>query len=312
MQGQSAKEWHKRFGHGPVVRFEAGQGGLTKAVICTKRATGEIYMHGAQVTAYQPKGHEPVLFMSGRSWFEAGKPIRGGVPVCFPWFANQTQVQNPPMHGFARLMEWRVASAAVLDGEAVSLTLELEASQATRKIWPYDFAARYVVTVGEGLVMRLEVENTDGKPVEFTEALHTYLAVGDVRKVTVRGLEGTAYLDKAPAGETPGPAPSRRRQGTQAIRIDRETDRIYVHTTATCVVEDPVLRRRLVVSKAGSRTTVVWNPWVQEAKRMPDFGDEEWSGMLCIETANAAENVVRLAPGQRQAMEAEVRVEALT
>ena len=187
-------------------------------------------------------------------------------------------------------MSWRVVSAAVLEGEAVSLAFELKASEETRKLWPYEFAARYVVTVGETLVMRLEVENKDEKPMEFTEALHTYLAVGDVAKVSVRGLEETEYVDKMASGE-------RRREGSEAIVLRGETDRIYVNTTAACMVEDPVLRRRVVVSKAGSRTTVVWNPWVEKAKRMPDFGDEEWPGMLCIETCNAGENVVRLSPG---------------
>lgn len=299
---QTAKELQKRFGYRDIVRFEAGKGGLTKAVIRTKGATGEIYMHGAHVTAYQPSGHAPVLFMSGKSWFEAGKPIRGGVPVCFPWFAGQTEIPGAPMHGFARLMEWRVASVAVLEGEAVTLTLDLEASEETRKIWPHEFIARHVVTVGESLVMRLEVENKDAKPMEFTEALHTYLAVGDVAKVSVRGLEGTDYIDKMVDN-------SRRREGDDPITLRGETDRIYVNTAAACVIEDPILSRRLIISKAGSRMTVVWNPWVEKAKRMPDFGDEEWPGMLCIETCNAAENVVWLAPGQKQALEAEVRAE---
>jgi glucose-6-phosphate 1-epimerase len=299
-----ASELHEHFGYGETVRFEPGRGDLPKAIIRTRRAAAEIYLHGAHVTAYQPFGHQPVLFLSRQSWFEAGKPVRGGVPICFPWFSSQTDVPNPPMHGFARLLPWQVHSVQVLEADAVTITLQLDSTDHTRQIWPHDFTARYIVTVGDALLMRLEVENRGVQPFTFTQALHTYLAVDDVAKVTVRGLQDSEYLDKTCNGE-------RRREGKEPITIHGETDRIYLDTTSACTIEDPTLSRRLVIGKAGSQTTVLWNPWVEKAKRMPDFGDDEWPRMLCVETCNAAHNLVTLGCGQRHAMEAEVRAEAM-
>jgi glucose-6-phosphate 1-epimerase len=138
--------------------------------------------------------------------------------------------------------------------------------------------------------MTFEVENRDATPFTYEAALHTYFHVSDAREVEVTGLEGVEFIDKVDAG-------TRKQQGAEPLRFTGETDRVFVQTTAPVTLHDPGMKRRIVVEKTGSLTTVVWNPWIAKSAAMADFGDDEWPGMVCIETANAGENAVTLAPG---------------
>ena len=291
---QTIEQLNQRFAVADTLRFEPGEGGLPRAVVQTGACTGSVYLHGAHVASYQPAGHKPVLFMSSRSAFAEGKPIRGGVPVCFPWFGPHPSDTSAPSHGPARLTAWRVQQTF---GDCHAVTLELAAT--------FDpFHVSHRVTFGRELTMTLRMENQSNAPATFEAALHTYFAVADVRSVSVSGLENVEYLDKVDAGK-------RKRQGDQAIAFTGETDRVYVDTTSDCVLADPGSGRRIKVAKAGSDTTVVWNPWINKAKAMPDFGDDEWPGMVCIETANAEPNAMTLQAGRVHAMTATIRVEAM-
>jgi glucose-6-phosphate 1-epimerase len=260
--------------------------------IDTRDAQASVATQGAHVTHWQPRGAEPVLFMSPRSVFAPGRAIRGGVPICFPWFAARADDPAAPAHGFARIRDWHV-----IERTPGGLVLGLESDADTRRLWPHDFRLRFRVSVGLALRLTLEVTNASSAPFDFEEALHTYLRVGDVGAVTVTGLEGTTYIDKAAGGV-------RRRAGNEPVRFDGEVDRIFLATTATCVVDDPVLRRRLVVDKHGSATTVVWNPGPARAAALADLGPEAWRTMVCVETANAAEDRLTLAPGAVHRMSA--------
>ena len=265
------------------MQLVVGQGGLPKLVIRTPQADAEIYLHGAQVTHFQPRGQKPVLFLSGKSSFEPGKPIRGGVPICFPWFGAR---QDAPAHGFARLREWELVCA-----EPGAVTLQLVED---------DWGATFRVSVGASLGMELTVKNLCREARQFEAALHTYLAVSDVRQVGITGLAGTTYLNTV--GE-----PRENVEGTAPIRITAETDRLYLNTISTVTVEDHGWQRRIVIEKAGSHSTVVWNPWIAKAQRMADFGDDEWPGMLCVETCNVKNNAVTLATGAIHTMSAVIR-----
>ncbi len=277
--------------------FEDAPGGLVRLRISTNLCNAEVYLQGAHVTQFQPRGGEPLLFLSTASHFAPGKPIRGGVPVIFPWFGPRAGRPDSPAHGFARTLSWQVESLASDEAENISLTLRLDSNETTRAHWPHEFVLRHRITFGVKLDMQLEVENTSSAPIVFEEALHTYLAVSDVHHVGVTGLEGTAYLDKVEAFQ-------RKIEGAEPLRITGETDRIYLDTRATCVLDDPGLSRRIPVEKSGSDATVVWNPWIVKAQAMPDFSDDEWPAMLCIETANTGESAITLAPGATHAMRA--------
>jgi glucose-6-phosphate 1-epimerase len=280
-----------------ALRFEAGQGNLLRAVITASDAEAHVYLHGAHVTHYQPIGQLPVLFMSRKSHFASDKPIRGGIPVIFPWFGPRAGDPSAPAHGFARTTEWSVIGTK-LTGSAVSITLALFPSEATRRWFPQDFELRYEIQVGATLSLSLEVRNRSASNFAFEQALHTYLSVGDVRQANIEGLDGRTFIDKTAGGTRtiqPGP-----------LRIERETDRVYLDTTDDVRIADAHLHRNLLVTKTGSNTTVVWNPWIEKAKSMADFGDDEWPSMLCIETANASDNAVTLAPGQSHTMTATI------
>ncbi len=298
---QSSAEHLRSWEIPELARFEETPGGLVRLVVTTARASAEIYLNGAHVTQFQPTGEAPVLFMSQASLLQPGKAIRGGVPVIFPWFGGRAGHPESPAHGFARTSAWEVESlTASADGPAV-ISLVLTANEQTRGQWSHEFLIRHRITVDRELTMVLEVENLGTAPFEFEEALHTYLSVSDVRETATTGLAGIEYIDKVDGLR-------RKVQEAAPIRITGETDRVYLNTKGTCSADDPGLGRRLEVAKEGSDTTVVWNPWIAKAAAMADFGNDEWPQMLCIETANAAENAVTLAPGARHAMTAIVRV----
>ena len=286
----------------PSVRLAPGSGGLPRLTIDSRAAIAEIYLHGAHVTRWQPRhAAHPVLWMSGRSLFEPGKPIRGGVPICFPWFGPNRDHPGAPAHGFARLADWTLDAVSESADGSVLAALTLTGEHLS-PFWPFRFQATMRVSVGATLSMELKVENQDQVAFTFEEALHTYLTVGDVSRIEISGLQDTTYRDKVGGM-------AERRQGAEPIRFTGETDRVYLATAAACTIDDPQLQRRIVVEKQGSLSTVVWNPWVAKAQAMPDFGDDEWPGMVCVETANVGAAPVQLAPGGRHRMVATISVE---
>ena len=279
----------------PGLHFEAGQGGLTKAVVATPVASGEIYLHGAHVTSWQPAGHEPVLWMSRSSLFQPGKPIRGGVPICFPWFGPNASDPSAPAHGFARTALWEVAEARPTAEGGISMTLQT-------RIDP--FAVRFTVEFGSVLRMTLATELATGVSTShrFEDALHTYFSVSDVRNISITGLEQSRYIDKVDgAAEKPATA--------TAIEFIGETDRVYFDSDSECHLHDPGRKRTIAISTSGSQSTVVWNPWIAKSARMPDFGDHEWPKMVCIETANVGVNAVELAPKSIHSTTVVIRVQ---
>jgi glucose-6-phosphate 1-epimerase len=284
------------------ARIEKGPGGLDRLVLQATEGEAFVYLHGAQVAHFQPKGARPALWMSAESRYEAGKPLRGGVPICFPWFGPKAGSPEAPLHGFARILTWAVGAVTREADGGLRAVLELPAEAAARGGFPRELALSLAVTVGRSLRMELTVRNVDSAAVTFEEALHSYFAVSDVRQVRIRGLEGGGFVDKT-AGMAHRPGE------TEPIAIAAETDRVYLGATGTVTIEDPGWRRRIVVAKSGSATTVVWNPWVAKAKAMPDFGDEEWTGMVCVETANAMGDAVTLAPGASHVMAATLEVQ---
>lgn len=281
--------------------FEPGEGDLPRLTIRSALAEAHIYLHGAHVTHFQPVGKAPVLFMSGRSLFAADKPIRGGVPVIFPWFGPRADHPESPAHGFARTSEWQVESLSEDGDGVVTAAFELVPDERTRALWPGDFKLSYRVAVGHTLALTFEVENTGSEAFTFEDALHTYFSVADVRNTATTGLEGAEYVDKTDHLQ-------RKQQPPEPIRITSETDRVFENTRKTCVVSDPGLNRQITIEKSGSQTTVVWNPWIAKAAAMADFGDDEWPKMLCVETCNAGANALTLLPGKTHSTRAVISV----
>jgi glucose-6-phosphate 1-epimerase len=285
-----------------VIEFQAGNGGLIKVVVTTPVAAGEIYLHGAHITHFQPAGQKPVLFLSQQSKFTKDKAIRGGVPICFPWFGGLEGRDTAPAHGFARTSLWDIKSTRSNADGSATVVLELDQPEDRNSFWPHACRVEYVVTFGSALRMEFTVMHVHGEPFLFEEALHSYFSVGDVCKASVTGLGGGTYIDKTLGGKEV-------EEGLAPIKIVKETDRIYLETTAECVIDDPILGRKIVVEKTGSDTTVLWNPWIEKAKAFTDFADDEWPKMICIETCNVGPSAVRLGAGQSHTMTAVVRVD---
>jgi D-hexose-6-phosphate mutarotase len=284
------------------ARLEKGPGGLDRLALHAAEGEALVYLQGAHVAHFQPRGEKPVLWTSAESRFETGKPLRGGVPVCFPWFGPKAGAPDAPLHGFARILPWAIAGVARETDGSLRAVLELTAEAAARGGFPRELSLSLAITVSRSLRMELTVRNVDSAAVTFEEALHSYFAVSDVRQVRIRGLEGVAYLDKTAAM-------ARRPGESGPIAVTAETDRVYLGAQGTVTIDDPGWRRRVVVGKSGSATTVVWNPWIAKAKAMPDFGDDEWTGMVCVETANAMDDAVTLAPGASHVMTATLAVQ---
>lgn len=267
-------------------------------------ATGAVLDQGAQVTDWIPTGHAPVLWLSPSTALEEGAPVRGGVPICFPWFADGAQGGRAPKHGFARTLPWHVESRESSDHEAVVVYRLTDADvtdPAHREQFPYRFEAYYVVRFGTELSLELSITNTDDRPFDVEEALHAYLVVGDVRKIRVEGLEGAEYRDKVLGRDDCV------QEG--GLRLEGETDRVY-RSGADVSVVDPVLGRVLRVRKEDSRSTVVWNPWAEQAAAMADVGADGWTDFVCVEGANIHAEAVHLEPDETHTMGYRVSVEA--
>jgi glucose-6-phosphate 1-epimerase len=298
----TSPELNQQFALPDALRFEAAPGGLTRAVISTPLAEAEIYQQGAHIAHWAVRGRKPVLFLSSKSFFAPGKPIRGGVPIIFPWFGPRSGDKPGPAHGFARTALWSVESARLLNSGAVEIAFGLAADQASRGFGFDAFTVRFTATIGSELSMSLDVSNQSQAPLVFEEALHTYFAVSSIRDIAVHGLEGTTYIDKTDSF-------SRKVQPDAPIRIGKETDQVHVNSTAACVIADPPWGRRIVIGKTGSSSTVVWNPWIAKAATLEDMAPDEWQAMICVETANVAGNAVTLAAGDSHRLTATISVE---
>lgn len=269
------------------VSFLDGQGELPLLEITTAWSRAEIYLHGAHVTDFTKTGEPPLLFMSQCSRFESGHAIRGGVPVVFPWFGPR---EGLPQHGFARLKTWELKEFVPAADGSVSVRFQLPDCPEASSFPP--FTAEYVVTVSDRLKLELRVTNESAKEkLVFENCMHTYLEVGDISKTSITGLKGAKYLDKVAQF-------AEKKETAKELKISSEVDRTYLNTVAPIEVLDKSLRRKICIEKKGSVSTVVWNPWVDKAQQMPDFANDEYLRMVCVESGNVASNEVQLPPGE--------------
>jgi D-hexose-6-phosphate mutarotase len=303
MDTDTLKTLDARFGIPDRVRFDAWLGGLPIAVLGSRQGICIVALQGAQVLAFQPGNAHPVLWLSESSVYAPGKPIRGGIPICWPWFGPHPTDPTKPQHGFARNRMWTVRESRISPEGATELRLGLTDSPETRNLWPHAFDLELVVSLTTTLTLTLTARNPGRAPFTCSGALHSYFEVADINSVAVHGLQDTDYFDKitATAGHQAGP-----------VRITGETDRVYQNTTAECVITDPGNRRMLRVGKRGSHSTVVWNPWEAGAARLADFDDRGYLRMICVETANAGlEDVIAVPPQESHVLGTIITVESL-
>jgi glucose-6-phosphate 1-epimerase len=283
-----------------VAQRVSGNGGLPKLAVTTKFGSAEIYLHGAQVTSWQPTGAEEVIFLSRHSHWEDGRAIRGGIPICFPWFRAKADDAAAPAHGFVRTREWQVDSVIANEDGSVVAVFSTESDASTRRWWPHEFRLALRLTIGSTLDLDLTATNTGSVPFSFEEALHTYFRVGDAARGRVHGLNGVSYLDNVDQ--------NREKIQSGDLAMTGTTDNAYLDTESAVELVDPVLRRTLRTEKENSRTTVVWNPWQQGAASLSDLGEDEWQQMTCVEASNILSAAVWLGPGEEHTMRATLSI----
>ena len=283
------------------VKFVEGEGGFSFIEIDNGKATALISPYAGQVLSFCPAGEsQDLLFLSDQAYYQDGKAIKGGIPICWPWFGSDPEGLGRPGHGFVRNRDWSVVSTEATSEGDTRVVLGLVDTEETRAIWPHAFKLNIEITVGNSLTVELVTRNTGEQTFTITQAFHTYFRIGDIARVKVLGLEGLDYLDKVDSGV----------EKTQAgeLTISSEVDRIYLDAPDELVIDDEALSRRIHISSAGSRTAVVWNPWAEISRDMADLGDEDFQRLLCVETANAASETVELPPGSESRVLASYRV----
>ncbi|MBZ0067370.1 MAG: dihydroxy-acid dehydratase [Thiobacillus sp.] len=297
-----------RFAIPGQLSFREGAGGLSYADIDNHGGRATICLQGAHVVSFRPKSQqEPVVWVSDAAKFAPGKSIRGGAPVCWPWFGAHASEASFPAHGFARTVPWTVVGSRKRNDAKTELTLQLADSEQTRKQWPHATRLTLTVIVGDKLELQLATTNLGDQSMQIGEALHTYLQISDVGSVKITGLEGCTFHDKVDNFA--------RKKQSGAIALKSEVDRVYVNTPAACVIEDAGLNRRIRIAKTGSLSTIVWTPWTEKAGQMGDMGKGKsgtgWREMVCVESANAMDNLVTVAPGETHTLAVTYSVEAL-
>jgi len=272
------------------LHFITGKGDMPFVEIHNQHASALICLQGAHLLSWIPAGEEDVIWLSESAKFAPGKSIRGGVPICWPWFGAHADNADFPAHGFARTTDWQVVTTEALDDGNTRITFTTQPQPATEAMWPPATSVQYQMTVGKKLEMELITHNNGESAITIGQALHTYFKVGDISKVALYGLDDTHYLDKLEG--------FKKKFQHGPVIIDAEVDRVYLDTASDCVIEDRDLQRNIIIIKCGSHSTVVWNPWQETADRMGDLGHNGYQQMLCVESSNAADDVVTIAPGK--------------
>lgn len=300
-----AASLNHEFGVPSAVLFEELEGGLLVARLASASGLASVSLQGAHVFDWRVTAEQkPVLWLSRDAKFVPGKAIRGGIPVCWPWFGPHSEGSAFPAHGFARVAVWEVVGSNVDSEGKVSLTLLLPQAAMPPEMWPHATAVELTITLGETLQLMLTTRNVGAQPFVLGEALHTYFNISDIGSAIVGGLHGVTYWD------TVGQVEQKQQSGP--INFKKETDRVYINSPQACVIDDPDFKRRIRIDKSGSLSTVVWNPWTDKAERMGDLGKPDgWRGFVCVESANAWDNKITLQPGEVHTLSVEYAVEDL-
>jgi glucose-6-phosphate 1-epimerase len=293
---------NSEFGIEDVLEFVPGKGDFIIAEISNQHAQASVSLYAAQVLAYQPNdAKDGLLFLSERAYYADGKAIKGGVPLCWPWFGPDPKGLSRPAHGFARNSKWELLETGTTATGATRLLLGLQLNDKTRALWQGEIEARLEIVVGATLMLRLHTYNHGTEAIELSQALHTYFKVGDISMATVSGLEGKTYIDKVDG--------SKQKQQSGVITIAGEVDRIYKSVSNPLVINDTALNRKIHIHSSGSHSAVVWNPWKDITAGMADLDDDDYQRFLCVETTNAGEDVISVAAGGKYCLEAEYGIE---
>jgi glucose-6-phosphate 1-epimerase len=300
----SIEQLNTQYGLAGQLKFVEGQGGFPCIEIRNKSAKALISVYSGQVLSFQPVAEpEDLLFLSKQAYYQAGKAIKGGIPICWPWFGPDPEGLGRPSHGFVRNRLWTVIGTETVTDSETKVTLGLGDTTETKTIWPQSFELTIEISVSNTLTVALVTRNRGDQAFSITQALHTYFKVGDISQVQILGLENTQYLDKVDSGV------QKTQQGPVAIA--QEVDRVYTDVPGALVIQDAALGRRIRITSSGSKTAIVWNPWAKICSEMADLDNDDYKSLVCVETANAANEVVDVAPHSEYRLVANYTVERI-
>ncbi|MGY8658197.1 MAG: D-hexose-6-phosphate mutarotase [Verrucomicrobiales bacterium] len=257
-------------------------------------SSATIALHGAQVLTWAPTDHPPVLYVSPKAKVISGTPLRGGIPICWPWFGDHAEVPSNPSHGFARTRFWELVSGG-LEGKVATLVFKLAPDDETKKIFPHDFELTATIRMADKLRVKLKMKNTGEDPFKVSCALHTYLSLGDIERIQLEGVKGSHYVDRLSDCDVPI-------YQEKNLQIKGELDRIY-QSMASVLIRDLDRFRSVFIDKAGSRSTVIWNPWKEKSKALADLPDKAYKEFVCVECANAGTDKPTLRPDGSHTLE---------
>jgi len=286
-----------------ILSFSLGKGDMPVAHISNALGSASIALQGAHVLSFQPQGEAELIWMSEDATFAAKKSLRGGVPVCWPWFGAHATDASLPAHGYARTVQWKPIASKALDDGSTYLCFELDHATVGENLQVHPLHVQLHITVGTSLRLELETKNCGDTAYQLSEAMHTYFNVGDVRHINIKGLDGCDFLDKTDGFLR------KKQQGD--ITICEETDRVYLDTCSEIRIIDTLLQRTIVIESEHAHSVIVWNPWIETANKMGDLGQDGYLNMLCVETANAVDNIIQLAAGETHRMACDYRIEPL-
>ena len=293
-----------QFGQLDQLMFESVESGLMVVNINNQHAKAKLSLQGGHLLSWEPKGEESVIWLSQDAVFSEGKSIRGGIPICWPWFGADLVNNSFPAHGYVRTQNWNVLKTEALSDGSTFISLKLSQESVPQEYLMADVELELQVTVGDKLEMALITRNASEEVITIGGALHTYFNVSNIQNVTINGLENQTFIDALGKWQ--------RKKETDPITINAEIDRIYLDTPENdCIIVDAGFKRRIRISKQGSHSTVVWNPWIDKSERMGDMGTDGYKNMVCVETTNAADDVITIESGGEHRMSVCYEVESL-
>lgn len=279
------------------LHIENRLGNLPIIYLRNPHANARISLYGAQILAYQPHdAAQELMFLSEKAIYQKGTAIRGGAPLCWPWFGADPESQGRPSHGFARTSLWELIATQTRPDNATRIVLQLKDSADTHAIWPHRFKLELEIIVGTTLELKLTTHNPNKHPLTISQAIHTYFAVGDIAQTSVQGLDNCTYIDNSKLGKKTTHTQS------GAITVQQEVDRIYLNTPNTISIHDSAWQRHIRIHSTGSQSTVVWNPWIEIATNMMDLNDDDYQRFICVESSNVESDVIKIAPHTNYSM----------
>ncbi len=290
------------YGIADQVKFVEETGGFPLIEVSNEYAQAKISVYAGHILSFKPvEQAKDAIFLSSKVNYQLGKAIRGGTPICWPWFGPDPEAKARPNHGFVRNRIWQVRDVFSTPVGETKITLGLVDTPETREIWDYSFDLAIAITVGRVLTVELITRNTGDKAFTITQALHTYFQIGDINQVTVLGLKDREYLDKVDGGK--------QKTQTGEVTFAGECDRIYLDVQPELVIDDQALNRKIKVTATNSKTAIVWNPGAEISAKMADLGDQDYENFVCVETANAADEVIEVGAGGEYILTAQYAVE---